>query len=78
MPIWMHNKIWWYPGLRRLMPTPWVYKVPNFEWVDKEQYKKYLEKQKAAPAAAVKPIIIINREPVAKIKAAPINQQSLF
>lgn len=76
MPVLMHNKIWWYPGLRRLMPTPWVYKIPNFEWVDKKQYKKYLETQKAAPAIAVQPIF--KKESTTKVKVAPINQKSLF
>lgn len=25
------NGIWFYPGLRRMMPVPWKYKIPEFE-----------------------------------------------
>ena len=27
------EKIWWYKGLRRLMPVPWVYKIPKLDYI---------------------------------------------
>ena len=27
------EKIWWYKGLRRLMPAPWVYKIPKLDYI---------------------------------------------
>jgi hypothetical protein len=66
------------PGLRRLMPVPYVYLIPDFGWLDKEQYKRFkASKKQAAPSTAAITNPIINRGPITK-KAAPINQPTLF
>ena len=39
--VFQEKKIWWYKGLRRLMLTPWIYKVPDLKFIkDYEQRNK--------------------------------------
>jgi hypothetical protein len=37
------EQIWFYPGRRKLMPTPWVYKIPPLYFL------KGLEREKEKP-----------------------------
>lgn len=74
-----NGKFWWYPGLRKLMPVPWKYSIPNFGFIDIIQYKKFIGSTQniAALDTAVIHKPIINRAPVSR-KAALTNQQNLF
>ncbi len=68
-----------------MMLIPWIYKIPDFGFINKEAYQNYKTSKKqiiineAAPDAAVQHKRIIYQVPVSKkIKAAPINQKALF
>jgi len=64
-----------------MMLVPWIYKVPDFSFINKDAYENFkckIIKVKAAPDAAVQYKPIINRVPVSKKQAAPIKQQALF
>ena len=30
------NKIYFYPGRRKLMPVPWIYKIPDLGFIKEE------------------------------------------
>ncbi len=61
------------PGLRKLMPVPYKYLMPDFSWLDKEKFNRF-KIPIAAPVAAV--LTNPKREP--KRQAAPLNQTTLF